>query len=233
VSPFSPETADEYVLGLLDEEEARRIERLAETNEGVARAIAQSRDRFVELDLQTAPLTMPGGLSTRILAELTSIDQRVDTVPVRSAASGKSMVRRTVLPAAAAAMLALAVGLGIGWQAGSADPRVIAVLLDDAGVPRAMVEDFGDDTARLRFLTAVEVPDDRVMQVWTLPSADMGPRSMGLLPDARVTRLDDFNLPPPAEDQLYEITLEPEGGSPTGLPTGPILAKGFGAFQTY
>lgn len=30
-----------------------------------------------------------------------------------------------------------------------------------------------------------------------------------------------------AAGQLYEITLEPSGGSPTGRPTGPIQVKGF------
>ncbi len=32
-------------------------------------------------------------------------------------------------------------------------------------------------------------------------------------------------LPPPKREQLYEITLEPAGGSPTGKPTGPIIAR--------
>ena len=65
------------------------------------------------------------------------------------------------------------------------------------------------------------------MQVWTLPSQDMGPVSLGLLDAARSAVLDGPDLPQPREDQLYEITVENEGGSPTGRPTGPILVKGF------
>jgi hypothetical protein len=34
------------------------------------------------------------------------------------------------------------------------------------------------------------------------------------------------DLPPPGPDQLFEITLEPAAGSPTGRPTGPVLFKG-------
>jgi anti-sigma-K factor RskA len=34
------------------------------------------------------------------------------------------------------------------------------------------------------------------------------------------------DLPSPATNQFFEITLEPAGGSPTGRPTGPILFKG-------
>jgi anti-sigma-K factor RskA len=33
-------------------------------------------------------------------------------------------------------------------------------------------------------------------------------------------------LPEPVAGQLYEITLEDEGGSATGRPTGPILGVG-------
>ncbi len=34
------------------------------------------------------------------------------------------------------------------------------------------------------------------------------------------------NLPSTGPNQLFEITLEPKTGSPTGRPTGPILMKG-------
>lgn len=49
---------------------------------------------------------------------------------------------------------------------------------------------------------------------------------MGLVDQARTVRLDLGKLPLPGENQLFEITLEPETGSPTGKPTGPILMKG-------
>jgi anti-sigma-K factor RskA len=65
------------------------------------------------------------------------------------------------------------------------------------------------------------------MQVWTLPSREMGPMSLGLLEDAHSATLRGPALPRPQDAQLYEITLEQAGGSPTGRPTGPILAKGF------
>jgi len=47
------------------------------------------------------------------------------------------------------------------------------------------------------------------------------------LPSERSGVLEVEGLPSPAADQLYEITFEPDGGSPTNLPTGPILGKGF------
>ena len=238
---FHPELADEYVLGLLEPDEERRLEHLAETNEGVARAIARARDRYLELDLQTVPEMVPDGYSDRVLLSLetpSSEPESMKSAPEEGIVSSSSPLpqihgwaRSGWFVPAVAAVLALCIGLGIGWQFTLSDPRVIAVVMDGRGAPRAMVEDFGNDTARLRFLSSVDVPDDRVMQVWTLPSPELGPKSMGLLPAVRPRLLEDFQLPVPHDHQLYEITLEPEGGSPTGRPTGPILAKGYGALQ--
>ena len=59
----------------------------------------------------------------------------------------------------------------------------------------------------------------------------MGPISLGLLTGTGTADLDAPRLPEPADGQLYEITLEPRGGSPTGRPTGAILAKGLAARQ--
>jgi len=39
-------------------------------------------------------------------------------------------------------------------------------------------------------------------------------------------QLDLEALPDTVADQLFEITLEPATGSPTGRPTGPVLFKG-------
>jgi len=127
---------------------------------------------------------------------------------------------------ASAACLVLAAGLGWSLMR-SPEPMVIAVLLNGAGEPQAIVEDFGNDTASVRLLSDFTVPDDKVMQVWTLPTRDMGPVSLGLLQQAHSATLAGPKLPPPHDAQLYEITLEQTGGSPTGRPTGPILVKGF------
>ena len=107
------------------------------------------------------------------------------------------------------------------------EPRVVAVLLDNAGEPQAIVEDFGNASARVTPLVDFTVPDGRTMQVWTLPSKELGPVSLGLLPRSQEAVLDGPVLPQPQEAQLYEITIEQAGGSPTGRPTGPILVKGF------
>jgi len=70
------------------------------------------------------------------------------------------------------------------------------------------------------------MPSNQVMQVWTKPDDDGPPVSLGLLSTGRSDTLTIEGLPTPSPRQLYEITLEPAGGSPTNLPTGPIFGKG-------
>ena len=55
--------------------------------------------------------------------------------------------------------------------------------------------------------------------------------SLGVLEGTRAARLAFGDLPDPGAEQLYEVTLEPQGGSPTGRPTGPIIGKGLAAPQ--
>ena len=102
---------------------------------------------------------------------------------------------------------------------------MVAVLVDGnrAG---AVVHAFADGRVVLLPLTSINVPAGRALEVWTLPSRERGPVSVGLMDRARTLELQLKDLPRPGPDQLFEITLEPAGGSPTGRPTGPILFKG-------
>jgi hypothetical protein len=97
---------------------------------------------------------------------------------------------------------------------------VVAVLLDDRGDAIALVESGPDNTTRVTLLERPDVPAGHVMQVWTKPEEDGPPVSLGLLTSGLSRVLSVQGLPEPHPAQLYEITFEPAGGSPTNLPTG-------------
>ncbi|KQZ50702.1 anti-sigma factor [Rhizobium sp. Root149] len=224
--------ADDYVLGLLDPADMQTVEAELERNAALRRAVAQSRERFLPLDMTAEPAEVSHDLWTRIEKDLQQQEvpeQKKEVEPV-VANDNRSIQNagfwRVTSFAGLAASLVLAVALG--WNlTRTAEPLVVAVLVNETGEVQAVVEDFGTERAVVRLLADVSVPGDRTMQVWTLPSKETGPVSMGLLPQARSARLVPPSLPTPKDAQLYEITLEPAGGSPTGRPTGPILAKGF------
>lgn len=68
----------------------------------------------------------------------------------------------------------------------------------------------------------------RAFELWLLPKGQGAPRSLGLLP---TTDAGTLRLPREVRDQLDQgralaVSLEPPGGSPTGLPTGPVVYQG-------
>lgn len=127
--------------------------------------------------------------------------------------------------AATAAALVIAAGLGTQLQQARSAPVLVATLQTPDNQTAAIVNAFADGRTELVPLTTFTVPAGKVLEVWTLWDRQVGPRSVGLLAAMSSSRLKLDNLPLGA-NQLFEITLEPGGGSPSGRPTGPVLAIG-------
>jgi anti-sigma-K factor RskA len=70
------------------------------------------------------------------------------------------------------------------------------------------------------------IPPERSWQFWTKGKDAAAPTSLGLLRSGEAVEIPRERLPELGDEQLFEITLEPEAGSPTGRPTGPILFVG-------
>lgn len=223
--------ADHYVLGLLTPQEEAEIEAALTRDPRLRGDVAAARERFLEIDLHAEPLAVDRGLWERIAAGLSA---RPPAAPVdRRRAFPRGAHLRGIWQGALAASLAavLLFGTLVALLPVLRDPPapvVVAVLLDpDTNDPGVIVEAFANDRVRVVPLSDIPIPEGRILQVWTLPDEVRGPVSLGLMREARLTSLLGPDLPRPQARQLYEITLEPAGGSPTGRPTGPILYKGF------
>jgi anti-sigma-K factor RskA len=220
--------AAEHVIGLLDANEEAQAERLAQTDASFAARVAAWQARLSEFD-ETAPRMDPGAaLWMRIESSL-----RRPAAPAPAAAPKRTPsfwsslgFWRPVGLAAAFASLVLAAGLGFAVREAQRKPVMVAVMLDDAGQPAGLVNVRADGRAELVALRDIKAPDGRVLQIWTLWDRARGPVSLGTLASARNITLSLDDLPRTTPDQLFEITLEPAGGSPTGRPTGPVLMKG-------
>ncbi|RYE32930.1 MAG: hypothetical protein EOP23_10420 [Hyphomicrobiales bacterium] len=227
--------AGEYVLGLLDGAEKASFERQMTDDAALHGAVARWQTRLAPIDATAQPAEPSPGLWQRIesgLAEATS--------PRRSAVRRPGLQSRLAqwwnnLPlwrgaalAGAAAAILLAVGLVGALDRARRQPLMVAVLLTDTNIAAAVVNTFADGHVELLPLQDIAVPQGRALQIWTLWDRAAGPRSVGLIDRARAVPLRLDNLPLGA-DQLFEITVEPASGSPTGRPTGPIVAKGLTA----
>ena len=225
---------DEVALGLADDADVARLGRMAQADPAIAARLDQARQRLLALDDTADALPLPEGFWTRLEARL---DAEEATTPpaapqpaqqnVVELSSIRNAMHRWRATAVAGMAAALMLGVMLAWVALSRpEHAVIAVLLNDAGEAIALVEGLPDNTTRITLLERQNVAADQVMQVWTKPEEDGPPVSLGLLSTGRSSTLTIDGLPTPRPQQLYEITFEPAGGSPTQLPTGPILGKG-------
>jgi len=237
MTPEHERLAAEYVVGLLDDDEQRNAERLAGSDPSFQEAIAQWQARLAELDATATPVAPGDQLWSRIESDLDGIPAPLrDEHPVSFAipsprASFAVLWRslpfwRIVGMAGAFASLLLAVGVGLLATREAREPVLIAVLLTEQNRPAAVVNAFANGSAELIPLDAIPVPPGRALEIWTLWDRARGPVSIGLIDRARTVPLNVSNLPRTGPNQLFEITLEPATGSPTGRPTGPVLMKG-------
>ena len=225
--PNDPGLAAELVLGTLDAATAAAAEARAHRDPAFARHVEDWRRRLAPLDDTAVPEAPSEALWPAIVS---AIGRPAPTVAAtRQSALSRwwtslAAMRATAAGAAAATVL-LAAGLWLALAARPDAPRLVAVLISD-GQAGAIVEAFADGRTILVPLTDMPVPAGKALEVWTLPDADTGPVSVGLMDRARTLELRLGTLPAPGADQLFEITLEPDSGSPTGRPTGPVLFVG-------
>lgn len=70
------------------------------------------------------------------------------------------------------------------------------------------------------------MPPGKSLQFWTKADQWQGPKSLGLVRPGEPVQVPIDRLPPLEANQLFELTLEPEAGSPIDRPTGPIVFIG-------
>lgn len=78
---------------------------------------------------------------------------------------------------------------------------------------------------RLKSIAAPAVDAQKDFELWLLPRQG-APQSIGILPTGQVEvtlRLSTAQFAALLQNQSLAISIEPKGGSPTGLPTGPVV----------
>jgi anti-sigma-K factor RskA len=232
--------AAEHVLGLLEGDERGLAERLLASDGGFQAQVEQWRRRFSEWDSTAADEPAGEALWHRIEGGLETSPQAepAHAVPRPAATPRPSSPRllqglwdslsfwRAFGMAGAAAALVLAAGLAFFAEKASRQPILVAVLMNEANQPGAVLRTFTDGRAELTPLGDMQIPHNHSIQVWTFPDPAGAPVSVGVVQTARTVLLSLQNLPQPHSNQLFAISVEPLAGSPTGQPTGPVVMKG-------
>ncbi len=215
--------AAELALGLLEGEERGAALRRVLAEPGFAAQVEWWRSRLAALFDLWPERAAPPHLAARIEASLDG--------PVPAKASRFPWPALAAITSALAASLLLFVmvrpepTMPVSQPIPVARPTsVLVAMLGDAKSPVAAVYDPANGA--LRVAAGPGVPEARVAQLWVI-GGDGVPHSLGLL-SGRPTALapngvDRGRIAPGA---TLAISVEPLGGSPTGLPTGPVVATG-------
>jgi len=209
----------EYALHLLSPEERAEVENRLDLD-GAARAELRIwEESLATLAAEIPPVAPPATLRARLERGTAAV--AVDDAPPRPA-------RRRFWRLAGAALLA---GLAVyavlpvseppaanPWRAelATADGSVIVTAEYRPASGELLVDRRG----------GVAAPG-RALELWAIPRDQATPISLGVLPDDPSAVLPvDAELAAAMVGPTLAVSDEPAGGSPTGAPTGPVLATG-------
>ncbi|MBV9552485.1 MAG: anti-sigma factor [Alphaproteobacteria bacterium] len=221
--------AAEYVLGTMPRLVRRRFERLLAGEPALRRAVEEWSGRLGPIDEAADTEEPPPHVWRRIEQRLALPGTGSAAVPRTGTAGltsrggswfGSLAFWRGATLAAAAAALAL---LYIAVR--PAPPStVVAVLSDDKGEPGwVALATAGRGNLSVAAVRPVALDQAHALELWVIAGGK--PQPLGLLtPQPGRPLLVEAALVP--RDGVLAVSLEPAGGSPTGLPTGPVQYKG-------
>ncbi|CAN5313162.1 anti-sigma factor [soil metagenome] len=233
--PFPDERAAEYALGVLTADERAAAERQIKADPGFADQVAAWDARLAPMIDAVAPVTPPRVVWLRIAGQLGLLKTPAND---NEGFWGNIAIWRAGTAAfavAAAAAVAVLVLNPAGStpvvttpviEAPTMKPMSVGMLKGEDG-PVSFVVTLDRQNNRLIIAPVSGAPADHSFEMWMLPDGQP-PVSMGVMDGANVVVIDAAKLLGVSRDNppALAVSVEPKGGSPTGLPTGPVIASG-------
>jgi anti-sigma-K factor RskA len=218
--------AAEYVLGVLAPAKRREIEQRIAREPALAAEVAFWEERLVGLADAAPPVTPPPDGWSRIEAAIAA----ETAAPAQPSSVWQSLAFWRGLAAASASLAAASIAALAYIAVAPAPPRapLTATLGSSAGQPSFVAAVTATGNTLVIVPAALLANDQRSYELWLIPNGETRPRSLGLVQPGQPIRLD---IPSGlagriTQDATLAVSLEPPGGSPTGQPTGPVIAAG-------
>ena len=211
--------AAEYALGVLAGADRAAAQARIAREPAFAMLVAAWEQRLSPWAAEIAEVPAPPQVWDRIAAALPAPTSQ-------GAGLWQNLAFWRGLSLAAGALAAACIGALI--YLGNVAPKAPLVASIDGGGHRHFVATIDTGRGNIAVVPAAFSPDaTRVPELWLIP-ADGKPRPLGLL---RADRAVTIAIPPELiaytiGNAVLAVSLEPPGGSPTGQPTGPVIASG-------
>lgn len=221
--------AGEYVLGVLSAEERRKVEARMASDRNFAAIVIRWRNNLASFDDTYQQAGRPArGFS--------AIEQRMLDAPAgagRPPGLWRSLpFWRSLALASIAAVVVLAAASAGRLGGGSGGAPLVAELSGEGNAVN-LVARFDAASGHLRVTPVAAVQaEEKSLELWLIREAQPA-LSLGVLPQ---TGEGEIRLSAPLRTKItmgsaLAVSVEPRGGSPTGSPSGAIIARGTAGYR--
>lgn len=221
----------EYVLGVLDADARAAVEREMRDDPEAARAVAWWQNRLASLGDDIAPVEPAPYVWARIRSGL-GLPERPSAAPTRRDSWWNDLRLWRWIGLGASAIAAAAIVFTVTQQPRPVPTAASGYMVASIEQPNGIAGWTATmDLQQHRMVVVPATPTalagGRDAELWLIPPGEK-PRSLGVIARDKPTSID---LPPDllarlSAQALLAVTIEPSGGSPSGAPTGPVMAKG-------
>ncbi len=216
--------AGEYVLGVLPLPDRLRVEHRLREDKAFQAIVARWQENLASFNNDYAAEAPPSWLYASVETKL--FQKPVSEEPGGLIWNSLTFWRGLTLVSLSAAIL-FAAGAGGLFRNPQPGAPVVATLGSETS-SISLVTLFDRQSGRLRVTpVAAGAEKSKSLELWLI-EGDSAPAPLGVFPD---TGDGSIVIPPDMRDRMKEgmtlaVSLEPFGGSPTGRPTGPVVASG-------
>jgi anti-sigma-K factor RskA len=218
--------AAEYVLGLLSPQEMRAAELRIARDQAFAAQVSAWQTRLAPWADEIAPVAPSDTVWQRIEATLPAHPMRraSDRTPAAPWWNTLAFWRGLTVGTGALALASIAALFFVIGRPGA--PPLVAAL--EAGGQSVVVATLDREHGTIVIVpAALSIPQGRVPELWLIPPGEP-PHSLGLINATHpvTVTVPAAWLPKANAQTALAVSEEPPGGSPTGAPTGQVVAVG-------
>jgi anti-sigma-K factor RskA len=217
----------EYVLGVLSEEDRRRVEARMASDPKFANQVRRWQANLADFNEDYRDARPSPELYKKIETRLFGIAQQNAQPGLLPAIWGSVLLWRSL------AVIAIIAGVSVAVADRFTPPtspsaRPLVAELTGMDSPISLVASYDTSSGRLSITpAALKQEQPKSLELWLINDGGQ-PQSLGILPDNATGAIQvpnalrkDF-----ATGKTIAISVEPFGGAPDGKPTGPIIALG-------
>lgn len=218
--------ASEYVLGTLHGQARVRFESLMREDASLRRMVDRWQQRIGPMSEALTPVTPPARVWKGIEQRLGFNHDASESILARFW-NHLTLWRGLGLTTSMASFALVAYLMLVSSQPIVVNQYVAVMTNSQQQVSWMVTTNSLNQQATIKVLNSQTLPANKAFELWMLPTGQ-NPVSMGLLSasEDKILQISTQLLQQLTNSKALAVSLEPSGGSPTGLPTGPVLYQG-------